>query len=57
MPGRQHTPKPLDAAFRDVPWIVLAYLLAMTTIVVSAGRLGGVIGRRQHKMEFLFHRQ
>jgi MFS family permease len=29
-----------DASFQAVQWVVLAYLLAVTTLVVSAGRLG-----------------
>ena len=29
-----------DAAFQDVQWIVLAYLLAITALSVGAGRLG-----------------
>ncbi|MGO7168977.1 MFS transporter [Rhizobium leguminosarum] len=36
-----------DAAFQDVQWIVLAYLLAITTLIVSVGRLGDIIGRRR----------
>jgi MFS family permease len=36
-----------DAPFRDVQWVVLAYLLAVTTMVVGAGRLGDVIGHRR----------
>ncbi|OEJ34765.1 MFS transporter [Streptomyces subrutilus] len=36
-----------DASFQQVQWIVLAYLLALTTLVVSAGRLGDLIGRRR----------
>ncbi|MEU9234379.1 MFS transporter [Streptomyces subrutilus] len=35
------------ASFQQVQWIVLAYLLALTTLVVSAGRLGDLIGRRR----------
>jgi EmrB/QacA subfamily drug resistance transporter len=35
------------AAFRNVQWIVLAYLLASTTVIVSVGRLGDVTGRRR----------
>jgi MFS family permease len=35
------------ASFQDVQWIVLAYLLAITTLVVSAGRLGDITGRRR----------
>jgi len=36
-----------DATFQDVQWIVLAYLLAITTLVVSVGRLGDITGRRR----------
>ena len=32
---------------RQVQWIVLAYLLAITTLIVSVGRLGDIIGRRR----------
>ncbi|WP_439607325.1 MFS transporter [Hydrogenophaga sp.] len=36
-----------DASFQQVQWVVLAYLLAITTLIVSAGRLGDLIGRRR----------
>ena len=36
-----------NASFQDVQWIVLAYLLAITTLIVSVGRLGDIIGRRR----------
>jgi MFS family permease len=36
-----------DATFQQVQWIVLAYLLAVTTLIVSVGRLGDVFGRRR----------
>lgn len=36
-----------DAPFQSVQWVVLAYLLAVTTLVVSAGRLGDLFGRRR----------
>lgn len=36
-----------DAPFRQVQWVVLAYLLAITTLIVSAGRLGDLLGRRR----------
>jgi EmrB/QacA subfamily drug resistance transporter len=36
-----------DVRFQDVQWVVLAYLLAITTVIVSVGRLGDVIGRRR----------
>lgn len=35
------------AGIADVQWVVLAYLLATTTLVVAAGRLGDLIGRRR----------
>jgi MFS family permease len=37
----------LQAPFQDVQWIVLAYLLAITTLIVSVGRLGDMLGRRR----------
>ena len=33
--------------FQHVQWVVLAYLLAVTTLVVSVGRLGDLIGRKR----------
>ena len=36
-----------SASFQDVQWIVLAYLLSVTTMIVSAGRLGDAMGRRR----------
>ena len=36
-----------DASFQSVQWVVLSYLLAVTTLVVSAGRLGDLFGRRR----------
>lgn len=35
------------ATFQDVQWVVLSFLLATTTLVVSAGRLGDLMGRRR----------
>ena len=35
------------ASFQDVQWIVLAYLLAITALIVSVGRLGDLTGRRR----------
>jgi EmrB/QacA subfamily drug resistance transporter len=35
------------ASFHAVQWIVLAYLLAITTLIVSVGRLGDILGRRR----------
>jgi MFS family permease len=36
-----------SASFQEVQWIVLVYLLAITTLIVSVGRLGDVVGRRR----------
>jgi EmrB/QacA subfamily drug resistance transporter len=36
-----------EATFQQVQWIVLAYLLAITTLIVSVGRLGDGFGRRR----------
>lgn len=35
------------ASFQLVQWIVLAYLLAVTSLIVGVGRLGDLIGRRR----------
>jgi len=35
------------ASSQDVQWVVIAYLLATTTIIVAAGRLGDMLGRRR----------
>lgn len=35
------------AAFSDVQWVVVCYLLAVTTLIVGAGRLGDLAGRRR----------
>lgn len=37
----------LGASFQQVQWIVLAYLLAITTLIVSVGKLGDIVGRRR----------
>ncbi|MFZ2973028.1 MAG: MFS transporter [Ferribacterium limneticum] len=36
-----------NASFQAVQWIVIAYLLAITTLIVSTGRLGDIVGRRR----------
>ena len=36
-----------NASFGQVQWVLLAYLLAITTVVVGAGRLGDIAGRRR----------
>lgn len=35
------------ASFPEVQWLVLAYLLSITILIVSAGRLGDLVGRRR----------
>ncbi|KQY81051.1 MULTISPECIES: MFS transporter [Roseateles] len=37
----------LGAGLADVQWVVLAYLLATTSLIVGAGRLGDLLGRRR----------
>lgn len=44
LPTLAHT---FGATFPQAQWIVLAYLLAITIAVVSAGRLGDLTGRRR----------
>lgn len=36
-----------SASFQQVQWIVLAYLLAITSLIVGVGRLGDLAGRRR----------
>lgn len=36
-----------DASFQEVQWVVLAYLLASTALVVGVGRLGDLLGARR----------
>lgn len=35
------------ASFQEVQWVVLTYLLAITTLIVGVGRLGDTAGRRR----------
>ena len=35
------------ASFSQVQWVILSYLLAVTTLIVGVGRLGDLVGRRQ----------
>ncbi len=35
------------ASTQDVQWVVIAYLLAVTSLIVAAGRLGDLLGRRR----------
>ncbi len=43
-----------NASFQEVQWIVLAYLLAITTLIVSVGRLGDITGRRRLLLSGIF---
>lgn len=43
-----------DASFQDVQWVVIAYLLAITTLIVSVGRLGDLMGRRRLLLAGIF---
>ena len=36
-----------SASFQEVQWVVLGYLLAITTLIVTVGRLGDIMGRRR----------
>lgn len=36
-----------DAPFQDVQWVVIAYLLAITVVIVGVGRLGDIVGGRR----------
>lgn len=42
------------ASFQAAQWIVLAYLLTVTALVVAAGRLGDVMGRRRLMLTGIF---
>ena len=42
------------ASFQEVQWVVLAYLLAITTLIVSAGRLGDIMDRRRLLLAGIF---
>ncbi len=43
-----------NASFEQVQWIVIAYLLAITALVVSVGRLGDLMGRRRLLLAGIF---
>lgn len=36
-----------DATIAEAQWVVISYLLAVTSLIVGAGRLGDIIGRRR----------
>ncbi|MDB5104881.1 MAG: major facilitator superfamily 1 [Fibrobacteres bacterium] len=42
------------APFQAVQWIVLAYLLAITALIVGAGRLGDILGHRRSLLAGIF---
>jgi MFS family permease len=42
------------ASFQEVQWVVLAYLLGITTLIVSVGRLGDITGRRRLLLAGIF---
>ncbi|MEP6536202.1 MAG: MFS transporter [Bryobacteraceae bacterium] len=42
------------ASFQAVQWIVLAYLLAITTLIVGVGRFGDIAGRRRLLLAGIF---
>lgn len=44
LPALSHT---FSASFQDAQWIVLSYLLTVTALLMAAGRLGDMLGRRQ----------
>ena len=43
-----------NASFQQVQWVVLAYLLGITTLIVSVGRLGDIAGRRRLLLAGIF---
>jgi MFS family permease len=43
-----------EATFQEVQWVTLAYLLAITTLIVSVGKLGDVTGRRRLLLAGIF---
>ena len=46
--------KEFDATFPQVQWIVLSYLLAITMMIVNAGKMGDVFGRRKVFLSGIF---
>jgi EmrB/QacA subfamily drug resistance transporter len=42
------------ASFQAVQWVVVAYLLVITTLIVSVGRLGDLFGRRRVLLAGIF---
>ncbi len=52
--GLPNLAQAFNASFQEVQWIVLAYLLAITTLIVSVGRLGDITGRRRLLLAGIF---
>src|SRR6267154_1772812 len=52
--GLPNLAQAFNASFQEVQWIVLAYLLAITTLIVSVGRLGDITGRRRLLLSGIF---
>ena len=46
--------KGFGVTFQAVQWVVIAYLLAITSLIVSVGRLGDVVGQRRLLLLGLF---
>jgi len=44
--GLQTLAEAFSASFQEVQWVVLAYLLASTTLIVKVGRLVIAVGSR-----------
>lgn len=42
------------ASFPEVQWVVLAYLLTITTLIVSVGRIGDLVGHRRLLLSGIF---
>src|SRR5690349_24165306 len=42
------------ASFQEVQWITLSYLLAITIMIVSVGRLGDILGHRRVLLAGIF---
>lgn len=38
--------KVFNATFQDVQWVVLTYLLSITALIVTVGKVGDIFGRR-----------
>ncbi|MFP8780103.1 MFS transporter [Hydrogenophaga sp. RWCD_12] len=42
------------APFQEVQWVVIAYLLSITVVIVSVGRLGDILGHRRVLLAGIF---